>query len=80
MAHVATLPAPDNNELDTAKKKQKNATKFSVRREFLEKGDNLLQRTPSLPEYQSITIEYRAADSHLSDDIPLTPRTVFDLI
>ena len=80
MPRIATLPTPDKNELDQALKQQKKSTKTSERQVFLEKRDNLLQRIPLLPEYQSMVIEYRAAVSHLPSDLFLTPRTVFGLI
>ena len=34
MAHVAPLPAPDNDELNMALKQQKNAAKSRVGRDF----------------------------------------------
>lgn len=80
MAHVATLPVPDVDELDAALKLQKNAAKSSVRRDFLEKRDSLLQRIPPLPEYQPMAIEYRAAVSHLPEGLFPTPRALLSLI
>ena len=80
MPQIATLPAPDRDELDSALKQQKKASKTKERQQFLEKRDNLLQRIPPLPEYQPMKIEYRAAVSHLPSDLFLTSRTVFGLI
>ena len=80
MPQIATLPAPDRGELDRALKKQKQAAKATERQEHLEKRDNLLQRIPPLPQYEPMKIEYRAAVSHLPDDIFFTPYTVFSLI
>lgn len=80
MPQIETLPFPDRDELDKALKQQKRVAKTGERQAFLEKRNDLLQRIPPLPEYQPIKIDYRAAVSHLPDDLALTPRTIFGLI
>lgn len=80
MARVATLPAPDIDELDRATKKQKREAQTKARKEKLEKRDILLQSIPPLPKYQPIIIKYRPAVSHLSSNIFFTPHAIFSLI
>ena len=77
MAKIATLPAPDKDELDWATKREKREAQTKAQREKLDKRDILLQSIPPLPEYQPMKIEDRAAVSHLPFDQGIIPYIVF---
>ncbi len=80
MAKIATLPTPDQGELDRALKQQRKVAKDQERKEKLDNLDKLLARIPPLSEYEPMIIEDRAAVSHLPSDIFLTSYSIFSLI